>query len=51
MVLRDGVAHAVDSNEIAFRLAARGAFRQGKSYSSYCIYVKLYAMRFGRTLE
>lgn len=30
MVLRDGAAHAVDSNELAFRLAARGAFRQGR---------------------
>ena len=28
MVLQDGAAHAVDSNEIAFRLAARGAVRQ-----------------------
>eukprot|EP01135_Chromosphaera_perkinsii_P002233 Nk52_evm19s221 gene=Nk52_evmTU19s221 len=27
-VLLDGAAHAVDSNEIAFRLAARGAVRQ-----------------------
>jgi hypothetical protein len=29
MILRDGVAHSVDSNEMAFRLASRGAFRQG----------------------
>ncbi|GAB5361471.1 hypothetical protein AAMO2058_000716000 [Amorphochlora amoebiformis] len=27
--LTDGQAHAVDSNEIAFRMATRGAFRQG----------------------
>ena len=28
VVLKDGAAHAVDSNEIAFRLAAQGAFKQ-----------------------
>eukprot|EP00126_Sphaerothecum_destruens_P005181 Sdes_comp18620_c0_seq2m8799 len=28
MVLQDGASHMVDSNEIAFRLAARGAVRQ-----------------------
>jgi len=27
--ITDGAAHAVDSNEIAFRMATRGAFRQG----------------------
>ncbi|KNC81128.1 elongation factor G, mitochondrial, partial [Sphaeroforma arctica JP610] len=27
MILRDGAAHAVDSNEMAFKLAAKGAFR------------------------
>ena len=31
MVLEDGVSHAVDSSETAFRLAAVGAMRQGKS--------------------
>ena len=29
MVLQDGVAHIVDSSELAFRLAAAGAMRQG----------------------
>jgi elongation factor G len=29
VVLTDGAAHAVDSNEMAFRLAAIGGFRQG----------------------
>jgi len=28
VVLQDGLAHAVDSNEMAFRAAARGAFKQ-----------------------
>lgn len=28
VVVTDGASHAVDSNEIAFRLAATGAFRQ-----------------------
>lgn len=28
MILEDGLAHAVDSNEMAFRLAASGAFRE-----------------------
>jgi elongation factor G len=28
VVLTDGAAHAVDSNELAFKLAAQGAFRQ-----------------------
>jgi hypothetical protein len=28
VVLNDGAAHAVDSNEMAFRLAAIGGFRQ-----------------------
>ena len=28
-MLEDGVSHAVDSSEIAFRLAAVGAMRQG----------------------
>ena len=30
MVLEDGVSHPVDSSEIAFKLAAIGALRQGK---------------------
>ncbi len=29
MVLKDGVSHAVDSSEMAFKLAAMGAVRQG----------------------
>ena len=29
MVLEDGVSHPVDSNEIAFKMAAIGALRQG----------------------
>ena len=29
VVLTDGAAHAVDSSELAFRAAARGAFKQG----------------------
>ena len=28
VVLQDGAAHAVDSNEMAFKLAAKGAFRE-----------------------
>ena len=28
VVLQEGVAHAVDSNEMAFRSAAKGAFKQ-----------------------
>lgn len=31
VVLTDGAAHAVDSNELAFRLAAQGAFKQSFS--------------------
>ena len=30
MVLEDGVSHGVDSSELAFRLAAVGAMRQGE---------------------
>ena len=30
MVLEDGVSHPVDSSEIAFKLAAIGALRQGR---------------------
>ena len=29
IALTDGVAHSVDSNEMAFQLAAQYAFRQG----------------------
>ena len=29
MVLEDGVSHPVDSSEIAFKMAAMGALRQG----------------------
>ena len=29
MVLEDGVSHPVDSSEIAFKMAAIGALRQG----------------------
>ena len=32
MVLLDGMSHEVDSSEIAFRLAAIGAFREGKDF-------------------
>ena len=31
VVLLDGASHLVDSSEIAFRLAAQGAFQQGNS--------------------
>jgi elongation factor G len=29
VVLEDGAAHAVDSNEVSFKLASQGAFREG----------------------
>ena len=28
-ILKDGAAHSVDSSELAFKLAAKGAMRQG----------------------
>lgn len=34
IVLNDGAAHAVDSNEMAFRLAAIGGFRQAYSQAN-----------------
>lgn len=37
VVLTDGASHAVDSNEIAFRLAAIGAFRQAYADASPAI--------------
>jgi len=33
VVLEDGASHAVDSNEVSFKLAAQGAFREGASQS------------------
>eukprot|EP00123_Amoebidium_parasiticum_P001443 comp12529_c0_seq1/m.7517 comp12529_c0_seq1/g.7517 ORF comp12529_c0_seq1/g.7517 comp12529_c0_seq1/m.7517 type:complete len:755 (-) comp12529_c0_seq1:238-2502(-) len=33
-VLKDGASHAVDSNEMAFRMAGRGAFQQGYEKAS-----------------
>jgi hypothetical protein len=32
----DGAAHSVDSNELAFKLAAKGAFRQVHSLDDAC---------------
>ena len=37
MVLEDGAAHAVDSSELAFRLAGQGAFRECYMASKPCI--------------
>lgn len=40
MILEDGVSHAVDSSELAFRLAAMGAMRtsvlEGKGEGGGC---------------
>ena len=37
MVLKDGAHHAVDSSEMAFRMAAIGAVKQGWSMSRYSV--------------
>lgn len=39
MVLEDGVSHPVDSSEIAFKMAAIGALRQGMLYNVMCMCV------------
>lgn len=40
VVVQDGASHLVDSSEIAFRLCAQGAFKQGREITSviYSIY-------------
>ena len=35
VVLEDGLAHAVDSNEMSFKLAARSAFQQGMFFPNH----------------
>jgi elongation factor G len=32
MVLQDGQAHSVDSNEMSFRIASAAGFREGKFF-------------------